>query len=62
MHCAGIIHRVKDVCAYNPIRQDRIIQLETELFAEVRSRVGEVVTRLQDSGAGLATADVLAGT
>ena len=39
--------------------EDRIIQLETELFAEVRSRVGGVVTRLQDSGARLATADVL---
>ncbi len=40
--------------------EDRIIQLETELFAEVRSRVGGVVSRLQDSGARLATADVLA--
>jgi len=39
--------------------EDRIIQLETELFAEVRSRVGGVVSRLQDSGARLATVDVL---
>ena len=39
--------------------EDRIIQLETELFAEVRSRVGGVVSRLQNSGARLATVDVL---
>ena len=39
--------------------EDRIIQLETELFAEVRSRVGGVVSRLQDSAARLATVDVL---
>ena len=39
--------------------EDRIVQLEAELFAEVRSRVGGVVARLQDSGARLARADVL---
>jgi DNA mismatch repair protein MutS len=39
--------------------EDRIIQLETELFTEVRSRVGGVVSRLQDSAARLATVDVL---
>ena len=39
--------------------EDRIIQLEAELFAEVRSRVGGVVSRLQDTAARLATVDVL---
>jgi DNA mismatch repair protein MutS len=39
--------------------EDRITHLETELFAEVRSRVGGAVRRLQDSGARLAALDVL---
>jgi DNA mismatch repair protein MutS len=38
---------------------DRIAQLENELFAEVRSRLGGAVARLQDAGARVAQLDVL---
>jgi len=40
--------------------EDRITQLETELFAEVRTRVGSEVARLQETGTRLAAVDVLA--
>ncbi|MFQ5537643.1 MAG: DNA mismatch repair protein MutS [Gemmatimonadota bacterium] len=39
--------------------EDRIVQLEGELFAELRARVGREVQRLQDAGAGVARLDVL---
>ncbi len=39
--------------------EDRIGQLEAELFAEVRARLGAEVARLQDTGGRLATLDVL---
>lgn len=40
--------------------EDRIGQLEAELFARVRARVGEEVERLQDAGSRVAALDVLA--
>jgi DNA mismatch repair protein MutS len=40
--------------------EDRIAQLEAELFSEVRARVGTEVARLQDVGLRIATLDVLA--
>jgi DNA mismatch repair protein MutS len=40
--------------------EDRIAQLESELFAEVRSRVSGEVTRLQDGASRIADLDVLA--
>jgi DNA mismatch repair protein MutS len=40
--------------------EDRIAQLEAELFAEVRARLGAEVARLQDTGGRVATLDVLA--
>lgn len=40
--------------------EDRIAGLEVELFAAVRERVGEAVPRLQDTGARVASLDVLA--
>jgi DNA mismatch repair protein MutS len=39
--------------------EDRIGQLEAELFAQIRSQVGEQVGRLQDAGARVASVDVL---
>jgi DNA mismatch repair protein MutS len=39
--------------------EDRIAQLESELFSEVRSRVSSEVERLQESGARVAALDVL---
>jgi len=39
--------------------EDRIAQLEADLFAEVRARVGAEVARLQATGARVATLDVL---
>ncbi|MEJ2203558.1 MAG: DNA mismatch repair protein MutS [Gemmatimonadota bacterium] len=39
--------------------EDRIGQLEAEVFAEVRARLGAEVTRLQDAGARVARLDVL---
>ena len=39
--------------------EDRIGQLEAEVFAEVRARLGSEVTRLQDAGARVARLDVL---
>jgi DNA mismatch repair protein MutS len=41
--------------------EDRIAQLEIELFGEVRARVAEVVARLQETGARVAALDVLSG-
>jgi DNA mismatch repair protein MutS len=41
--------------------EDRIGQLETELFAAIRDQVASSVTRLQSSGERVATLDVLAG-
>jgi DNA mismatch repair protein MutS len=40
--------------------EDRIAQLESELFAKVRAQVGERVGRLQETAARLAAVDVLA--
>jgi len=40
--------------------EDRIGKLEVELFADVRARVADAVPRLQDSGARVASLDVLA--
>ncbi|MGD8872043.1 MAG: DNA mismatch repair protein MutS [Gemmatimonadota bacterium] len=40
--------------------EDRIARLETELFADIRERVGAAVTRLQDAAARVAALDVLA--
>lgn len=41
--------------------EDRIAQLEIELFSDVRARVAEAVARLQRTGARVATLDVLSG-
>jgi DNA mismatch repair protein MutS len=41
--------------------EERISGLEARLFAEVRQRVADEVGRLQETAAGLATLDVLAG-
>lgn len=41
--------------------EDRIATLEAELFADVRRRVAARISRLQDTAAGVATLDVLAG-
>jgi len=40
--------------------EDRIAHLEAELFAEVRTRLGAEVARLQETGGRVATLDVLA--
>lgn len=40
--------------------EDRIADLEVELFGKVRARVAEAVPRLQDAGARVAVLDVLA--
>ncbi|MEM7417338.1 MAG: DNA mismatch repair protein MutS [Gemmatimonadota bacterium] len=40
--------------------EDRITQLETTLFTELRARIAEAVPRLQDTGHRVATIDVLA--
>ena len=40
--------------------EDRIAQLEAQLFSELRDRVSGEVTRLQDSGSRIAALDVLA--
>ncbi len=39
--------------------EDRIAKVEPELFAEVRTRLGEAVTRLQDTAARVAALDVV---
>ncbi len=39
--------------------EDRIAQLEAELFAEIRRRVGDQVARLQETGTRVAALDVL---
>lgn len=40
--------------------EDRITQLETTLFTDLRARIAEAVPRLQDTGHRVATIDVLA--
>ncbi len=40
--------------------EDRIAQIEAELFADVRARVSKEVSRLQEAGARVASLDVLA--